>query len=76
MTFVRRPEKVEASQWFKLGDHEKVTLLPNGNGVGWLATKYGGYPVQPSSWVVEDQTGNVFVMDDKEFNLTYQEVES
>ena len=75
MIYKRRPDKVEATQWFALGDHDKVNLLPNSE-VGWLPTDSGGQAVHKGDWIVEDAAGGVFVMKDREFRLTYIEVKN
>ena len=86
MKYRRKPEIIEAVQWFKMGDHEDVEEYPlDAIDMRFPVCEYCGKPynihgsfqfrtVHPSNWVVTDSTGT-HVMSDSEFREKYEQVE-
>ena len=48
----KKPVVIEATQWFKIGDHPKVTLHSQKDGTGWIKTLEGGHIVTPGDWII------------------------
>lgn len=82
--FQRRPVKVKATQWLKLGDHPAVTSIPsqlmwrNGRVIdpktcGYLHTlgKVGNQIVCPTDWIVEPTSGEYVLLTDAQFRQDY-----
>jgi len=82
--YIKKPVPVEAKQWFKDGDHEKVKDYFNYNekclicgkptdGHGELVTLEGGRIICPSDWIIKDENG-YSVVKDSIFKEIYEEV--
>ena len=68
----RNPDTIEATQWFKHGDHPKVTKHTN-KSLGWLIR----YPfcnklVSPSDYIIKYDNGECDVQPKEEFELTFE----
>jgi hypothetical protein len=81
MKFRKKPVIIEATQWFKIGDHPEVTKLPNwhqASGLdhhkGWINTLEGGHEVTPGDWIITGVKGEFYPCKDEIFKLTYEEV--
>lgn len=82
MKFRKKPVVIEATQWFKHGDHEGVLSAPlqpiDGyvDGVnGWIQTLEGGHIVTPGDWIITGVKGEQYPCKDEIFFLTYEWVE-
>ena len=77
MKFRKKPVVVEATQWFKLGDHPKVTIMPRGresSDKGWIHTLEGGHEVIPGDWIITGVKGEHYPCKPDIFAATYEEV--
>lgn len=64
-----------AVQWFKLGDHSNVTLLPGCADHGVLETATGADIISPGDWILEDEAGHFTRCRENDFKALYKEVE-
>ena len=79
MKYQRRPEIIEATQWFNLGDHPDVDKDDSGYHCdrckskthGWM--EYYGYVVCPGDWIVTDFR-DTYPVSDEEFRDRYEQV--
>ncbi len=85
--FRKKPVVVEASQWFKDGDHHAVINFEPQWGVGsicehcgvstlqhgWLGTRFDGRILFcPGAWIVTDENGEHSVVKPDVFEVTYE----
>ena len=78
MKFRKKPVVIEATQWFKHGDHPAVVVLPLQNGVsekGWVHTLEGGHEVTPGDWIITGVKGEHYPCKPDIFEATYEKVE-
>jgi hypothetical protein len=83
MKFRKKPVVIEATQWFKDGDHPavlKVPLdgLPSGYRLGyhgWVQTLEGGHIVTPGDWIITGVKGEHYPCKPDIFEATYERVE-
>ena len=68
MKFRKRPVVIEATQWFKMGDHPAVT------DIGFIATLEGNMQVTPGDWIITGVKGEHYPCKPDIFVLTYEEV--
>lgn len=73
MKFRKKPVVIEATQWFKNGDHPHVKEY-NGN-FGWVDTLEGGHIVTPGDWIITGVKGEHYPCKPDIFELTYEPVE-
>lgn len=87
--FRKKIVHVEASQWFRHGDHPNVTVIPLGNAeferlknhpgqrakLGWLATPQGGHVVHPGDWVIKHENGEFSTCNALSFQRIYEAAE-
>lgn len=77
----KRPVVIEATQWFKMGDHPAVEPVPfwhrdvNDVGVGFVKTLEGGHVVTPGDWIITGVKGEHYPCKPDIFEATYEEVE-
>ena len=57
--FRKRPVVVEATRWFKNGDHPAVKPQPHST-YGWIDTLEGGHVVSPGDWIITGTAGEVY----------------
>lgn len=77
MRFVKKPVVIEATQWFKHGDHPQVTIMPRGRespSKGWINTLEGGHEVTPGDWIITGVKGEHYPCKPDIFELTYEQV--
>ncbi len=83
--FRKKPVVIEASQWFKQGDHPAVTVRPNydnylDGGMGWIETLEGGNDgaqvVTPGDWIITGVRGEHYPCKPDIFAATYEPVEA
>jgi hypothetical protein len=84
----KKPVIIEAKQWFKMGDHEKVILFEpdlfsrvNCNVCeikliehGWVDTLEGGHIVCPGDWIIKGIKGEFYPCKPDIFEQTYERV--
>lgn len=78
MKFRKKPVIIEATQWFKHGDHPKVTIMPRGResaNKGWIHTLEGGHEVTPGDWIITGVKGEHYPCKPDIFEATYERVE-
>jgi hypothetical protein len=89
MKFSKRPVVIEATQWFKLGDHPSVTVLPSSHPawdcpekaslMGWIKTLEGGSDgaqvVREGDWIITGIQGEFYPCKPDIFAATYDPVE-
>lgn len=77
MKYRKKPVVVEATQWFKHGDHPMVTIMPRGlesPNKGWVWTLEGGHEVTPGDYIITGVKGEHYPCKPDIFELTYEEV--
>lgn len=78
MKFRKKPVVVEATQWFKMGDHPAVTNFPDWivsstpEGRGWVETLEGGHVVTPGDWIITGVQGGHYPCKPDVFEQTYE----
>lgn len=84
MKYRKKPVVIEATQWFKMGDHPKVTRLLRGDVVtndfseseeGWINTLEGGHIVTPGDWIITGVKGEHYPCKPDIFEMTYEVAE-
>ena len=78
MKYRKKPVEIEATQWFKHGDHPKVTIMPRGResaNKGWIHTLEGGHEVTPGDWIITGVKGEHYPCKPDIFEMTYEKVE-
>jgi hypothetical protein len=70
----KKPVVVEAIQWFKIGDHPKVTPHSQKDGTGWIETLEGGHIVTPGDWIIKGVAGEIYPCKPDIFAMTYEPV--
>lgn len=75
----KRPVVIEAVQWFKHGDHEKVQVpkffLNLNDVMGCIETLEGDHLVKPGDWIIKGVEGEHYPCKDSIFRATYEPVE-
>lgn len=81
MTLYRkRPVIIEATQWFKHGDHPKVMKHPApgisgysySDEMGWIETLEGWHLVIPGDWIITGVKGEHYPCKPDIFEMTYE----
>ena len=82
MKFRKKLVIVEATQWWKLGDHPAVKRhythehwwpkVSIGN--GWINTLEGGHIVAPGDWIITSATGKHYPCKPDIFEATYEPI--
>lgn len=74
--FRKKPVVIEASQWFKHGDHPAVFELPAGyptdGRAAWVPTLEGGHVVTPGDWIITGVKGENYPCKPDIFEQTYE----
>ncbi len=88
MKFIKKPIEIEATQWFTIADHPKVTAFFNSNikdehvcshcqmsmhRHGWIQTLEGGHIVCPGDWIITGIAGEFYPCKPKIFEQSYEE---
>ena len=75
MKFKRKNVIVDATQWFKLGDHPNVTKYVDEDEpekiVGWINTIDGGNIVNVGDWIIRNSNGNYSSCNLEKFTKNY-----
>lgn len=90
MKFRKKPVVIEATQWFKHGDHDKVESYDDYSGLdhhricehcaikmfahGWVPTLEGGHIVCPGDWIITGVKGEHYPCKPDIFEQTYERV--
>jgi hypothetical protein len=82
--FRKKPVVIEATQWFKHGDHPAVTTLPADHPIdihaidplafGWIAAFEHSHVVAPGDWIITGVKGEVYPCKPDIFEMTYESV--
>jgi hypothetical protein len=77
--FCKKPVVIEATQWFKHGDHLAVTPYwthdPECKGWGWVKTLEGGHIVTPGDWIITGVKGEHYPCKPDIFEMTYEKAD-
>ena len=76
----KKPVVIEATQWFKMGDHPAVVTPPKFpsvdeamlNTCGWIKTLEGGHIVTPGDWIITGVQGEHYPCKPDIFEMTYE----
>ncbi len=82
MRYMTKPVFVDAVRWHRLGDHPKVIRFaefqedadPEKADQPVLETPLGLVAVSPGDWVVKDDKGNIYVIQDSDFVEQFEKV--
>lgn len=80
MKFRKKPIVIEATQWFKHGDHQNVERLTSWRALarpemGWIKTLAGGHEITPGDWIITDVQGEQYPCKPDIFEATYEVAE-
>jgi len=76
MRFVKKPVEIEATQWFKPGDHPAVVEASlSGMNVHLIETLEGDHLVSPGDWIITGVKGEHYPCKPDIFEMTYEAVE-
>lgn len=79
MKFRKKPVVIEATQWFKMGDHPAVRKPPahwDTGEYGWVDTLEGGHVVTPGDWIITGVKGEHYPCKPNIFEMTYEKVDA
>jgi hypothetical protein len=68
--FRKKPVVIEATQWFKEGDHPAVLKADAPH--GWCPTLEGGHIVTPGDWIITGVKGEHYPCKPDIFDATYE----
>ena len=77
MNYRKKPVVIQATQWFKDGDHPAVIrkTAPNRHadeGIPWVPTLEGGHVVTPGDWIITGVKGEHYPCKPDIFEMTYE----
>ena len=78
MKYRKKPVVIEATQFFKLGDHPAVvadTNSPTGFGIHTLEHTAIKHEVTPGDWIITGVKGEVYACKPDIFEATYEPAE-
>ena len=75
MKYRKKPIVIEATQWFKHGDHPMVESNSLDSKSGWVATLEGGHIVSPGDFIITGIKGEHYPCKPDIFEATYEKVE-
>ena len=71
--FKKKPVVIEATQWFKMGDHpEVVEATLSGMPIAWIETLEGGHIVTPGDYIITGVVGETYPCKPNIFEMTYE----
>ena len=84
MKFRKKPQIIDAWQWWKHGDVPEVGAIPwsmkvsdaKRTKLGWLDTPEGGHIVFPGDWVIIDAKGRLSSCNPITFTRLYEQFET
>ena len=72
----KKPVVIEATQWFKMGDHPAVVEASlNGMNVHLIETLEGDHLVTPNDWIITGVKGEHYPCKPDIFEMTYEAAE-
>jgi hypothetical protein len=76
MKFRKKPVVIEATQWFKLGDHPAVVRFRDdiSESIGWVETLEGGHIVNRGDWIITGVKGEHYPCKPDIFEMTYEAI--
>lgn len=74
MKFRKKPVVIEATQWFKHGDHPAV-LGGAWHGHPYVQTLEGDHVVNPGDWIITGVKGEHYPCKPDIFEMTYEKAE-
>jgi len=75
MKYRKKPVVIEATQWFKMGDHPHVIEITlSGMPLFGIDTLEGGHIVTPGDWIITGVAGEMYPCKPDIFAMTYEEV--
>ena len=74
MKFRKKPVVIEATQWFKMGDHPAV-LDGAWHGKPFVRTLEGEHIVTPGDYIITGVVGETYPCKPDIFEMTYEPVE-
>jgi hypothetical protein len=75
MKFRKKPVVIEATQWFKDGDHPAVYIDRDGDYWGYIDTLEGEHIVTPGDWIITGVKGEHYPCKPDIFEMTYEAIE-
>ena len=84
MKYIKKPVPIDAVQWFNLGDHPDVHIVPENrrdfiparNGAtGYIETLEGGHFVTSGDYIITGVRGEVYACKPDIFEETYELVD-
>ena len=75
MKYRKKPVVIEATQWFKMGDHPAVEESLGNDQFGWIDTLEGGHIVSPGDWIITGVKGEHYPCKPDIFEMTYEVAE-
>ena len=73
--FRKKPVVIEATQWFKHGDHPAVQVVDYPSDRGWIDTLEGGHTVKAGDWIITGVKGEHYPCKPDIFEATYERVD-
>ncbi len=67
----KKPVVIEATQWFKMGDHAAV-LNNAWHNRPYIKTFEGHHLVTSGEWIITEENGNVYACEPDIFEMTYE----
>lgn len=74
MKYRKKPVVIEATQWFKMGDHPKVKRCDD-DGYGVIHTLEGLHIVTPGDFIITGVKGEHYPCKPDIFEMTYEAAE-
>jgi hypothetical protein len=76
MKFRKKPVVIDATQWFKHGDHPAVVECTlSGMPIAWIETLEGGHIVTVGDWIITGVKGEHYPCKPDIFDMTYEVAE-
>jgi hypothetical protein len=76
MKYRKKPVVIEATQWFKMGDHPAVVERTlSGMPIAWIETLEGGHIVTVGDYIITGVVGETYPCKPDIFEMTYERVE-
>ena len=73
MKYRKKPVVIEATQWFKMGDHARV-MKHFDSDMGYIDTLEGMHIVKPGDYIITGVKGEHYPCKPDIFAMTYEEV--
>ena len=73
--YLKNQLAVEASRWFKHGDHPAVVQDPSDPSIGYVDTPEGRLKVEPGDWVITGIAGETYPCKSDIFGQLYTPID-